>query len=297
LVVVKIPTVSVNVIDINPIRTIDWHLIVVRPKSVSMSVCVREKSALQHLIERRLYSRDEVGRREGGLFCFGMVILRVLIKSHFTYFYKRVIAVRPHFSDVKDIPFVIHSMSLGHYLNTKSPGHFFALLYLLVQMLRCEVRVLAGHLIGLCVGEVLNALVGFEMKLNPEGFAALVDPSIGVRAIAVHMGVPIGRSSVGEKNGNLVGGFRDLRQEVPKHIGILKVVLGVSFLSVDEVRELHRVSYKEHRRVVADHVPVAFFGVELNGESSWVSFGIGAALFSAYSGEPYENRSLLSDLL
>jgi hypothetical protein len=38
--------------------------------------------------------------------------------------------------------------------------------------------------------------------------------------------------------------------------------LGVPLLGVDEVRELQRVAHEKYRRIVADHVPVAFFGIE-----------------------------------
>ena len=42
----------------------------------------------------------------------------------------------------------------------------------------------------------------------------------------------------------------------------------VPLLGVDEVRELGRLADEEHRRVVADHVPVAILGVELQGEAA-----------------------------
>jgi hypothetical protein len=46
---------------------------------------------------------------------------------------------------------------------------------------------------------------------------------------------------------------------------------------LDEIGELVRVAHEEHRRIVADQIPVAFLGVELDGEAAHVAFGIGCA--------------------
>jgi hypothetical protein len=46
---------------------------------------------------------------------------------------------------------------------------------------------------------------------------------------------------------------------------------------LDEIGELLRVAHEEHRRIVADQIPVAFLGVELDGEAAHVAFGIGCA--------------------
>jgi len=47
--------------------------------------------------------------------------------------------------------------------------------------------------------------------------------------------------------------------------------VGHAFLRVDEVGKLHRVAYEENRRVVADEVVVAFFGVELERDAAHVT--------------------------
>jgi hypothetical protein len=42
-----------------------------------------------------------------------------------------------------------------------------------------------------------------------------------------------------------------------------------------EVWKLQRISQEKYRRVVTDQVPIALFRIELQGESSDVTFGIG----------------------
>ena len=51
----------------------------------------------------------------------------------------------------------------------------------------------------------------------------------------------------------------------------------MALLRMDEVGELVRVAHEEHWRVVADQIPVALLGVELDREAAHVAFGIGCA--------------------
>ena len=54
-------SVSLTVVDSGSVRAVDWDLVVVGTKSVSVGVVVRKKSALEHLIETRLNTRNSVG--------------------------------------------------------------------------------------------------------------------------------------------------------------------------------------------------------------------------------------------
>lgn len=92
-------------------------------------------------------------------------------------------------------------------------------------------------------------------------------------------------------------GFGHLGPEVEHHVGAFKIGLGVSLLGVDEIGELNWVSDEEDGSVVSDHVVVALLRVELNCESSWVAFSIGAALFATDCGKSKEKRSSLADAL
>lgn len=65
---------------------------------------------------------------------------------------------------------------------------------------------------------------------------------------------------------------------------------------MNKVGEFVRVADEEHGGVVADEIPVAFFGIELNGESTNVAFSIGGAAFSGDRRESEEGFSLFADM-
>src|SRR5258707_9664197 len=63
-----------------------------------------------------------------------------------------------------------------------------------------------------------------------------------------------------------------------------------------EVREPQRIAEEEHRRVVADDVPVTLLGIELEGGTADIAFRIGRAALAGDGREPHEHRRLLADL-
>jgi hypothetical protein len=52
------------------------------------------------------------------------------------------------------------------------------------------------------------------------------------------------------------------------------LTIGLGLASVNHIRELHSVLNEEDRNVVANHIPVAFFCVMLDGESTDIADGI-----------------------
>ena len=86
-----------------------------------------------------------------------------------------------------------------------------------------------------------------------------------------------------------------LRPEVPLHVVITQVGLGVALLGVDEVGELVGISDEEHGRVVAHEVPVALIGVELECEPAHITLGIGRPALAGDGRETQEAFGLLAD--
>ncbi|MNQ46784.1 hypothetical protein D3C85_606100 [compost metagenome] len=70
----------------------------------------------------------------------------------------------------------------------------------------------------------------------------------------------------------------------------------VAFDRVVEVRETQWIAKEKHRGVVAHQIPVALLGVELQGETSDVTLGIGRAALAGNGGETGEDRRLLAHL-
>ena len=89
--------------------------------------------------------------------------------------------------------------------------------------------------------------------------------------------------------------FRKKSPEVPVVSSASHTGTRVSFYCMVEVRELHRISEKEYRSVIADKIPVAGISVEFHCETSDVPFSICSSSFAGYSGETYKTFSLFAD--
>lgn len=68
----------------------------------------------------------------------------------------------------------------------------------------------------------------------------------------------------------------------------------MAFLGVDKVGKFERVPNEKDGGVVAHQVKVTLFGVELQGKTAHVTFGIGSAAFSCYCGKAQKDGSLLA---
>lgn len=161
---------------------------------------------------------------------------------------------------------------------------------------RCELAIVGHDLRGFLVGQTGDALLRLEVEFHVEAFAFGIDEAEGVRAEAMLL-AQVGRNAaVAHQDGDLVQRFGAERPEIPGRRGAAQVGLGIALLGVDEVGELERVADEEHRGVVADQVPVAFVGVELDGEAAHIALGVGGAAFAGHGRKTQEQRSLLADL-
>lgn len=99
--------------------------------------------------------------------------------------------------------------------------------------------------VGFLGGNPFDALVGLPVELDVDPFAVLVDEFEGVAAVAVHVSVPIGNTTVTEEDHDLMDRFWVLAQVVPEHgrvISTAQVSSGVPLLGVDEMWEFGGVS-------------------------------------------------------
>jgi len=117
-----------------------------------------------------------------------------------------------------------------------------------------------------------------------------------MRRISIHISVSIWSSTVAEKNWDLMGTFRNLGKEIPKHIWIFAVGLGIPFLSVNKIRELSWITNEKHWCIVSCHIPITFFSIKLYSKSTWISFCICWSFFTAYSRETRKNRGFFTYL-
>jgi hypothetical protein len=95
----------------------------------------------------------------------------------------------PHFRDVEDIPAVFEAIVKWHDLHLQSPACDIALLNVVEEIFRGVVGIGGFKLAGFFAVQILDSCVGFEVQLDPELLAFLIDPFEGVRGVAVHVSV------------------------------------------------------------------------------------------------------------
>ena len=140
-----------------------------------------------------------------------------------------------------------------------------------------------------------NALLSAEMEFHPKTLARFVPEAVSMRTEAVHMAVAGWDTAVAHDDGNLVQGFGQQRPEVPVVRSGAHIGARVAFDRLVQVGEFTRVAQEEHGRVVADHIPVAFFGIELQRKAADVAFCIGCAAFACHGGETGEHLGFLAN--
>ena len=185
---------------------------------------------------------------------------------------------------------------LGHHLDGQRPAREVPLLDAVVEVALVALPALADRHGGLLIGEVLYALLGAEVELDPVPLVPRIDHTEGVAAEAVHMPVGGRDAPVAHHDRDLVQCLRQRRPEVPVVESAPEIGARVALDRVVEVGELEGIAQEEDRRVVAHQVPVALVGVELDREAPDVALGVGGAALAGDRGETHEEIGLLSDL-
>ena len=202
--------------------------------------------------------------------------------------------MRPDFGHVVDVPLVLLPFCFGYHLDIHGPRRVLPINDVLIQVLAGVVGVLASSGEGLLVGEVLDALVCFEGVLDEVRVASVVHPLEGVGTVAMHVSVASRGASIRVHNGDGMYGLGRLTEEVPHGVGVEHVLDWVGLQSVEEVGGLHRVPEEEDGEVYSQHVVVALFGVELDGEAPDVAEQVGGAATADGRGEAAEDLGALA---
>ena len=155
----------------------------------------------------------------------------------------------------------------------------------------------ADHRGALVVGPEAVALHRLEVELHPEPFSRLIPDAVGVAAIHVHEPEALRQPEIGEQDRHLVQALRRQRPVVPRRGVGPQVGARMALLGADEVGELQRIADEEHRRVVADQVPVTLLGVELDRGAAHVAFGVRRDALAGHGAEPDQQVGRPADAL
>ena len=100
----------------------------------------------------------------------------------------------------------------------------------------------------------------------------------------VHVAEGLGNTTIGHHDGHLVQRFRQERPEVPVVVGRAQTGARIALDRVVQVRKAQRIAKEEDGRVVADDVPIAFLGIEFQGGTADIAFGISRAALACHTG-------------
>jgi len=97
-------------------RPVDWELLVVHPKTVTVGIGVGEQTGLQDRICRWLDTGNKMRRRESRLLDLSEVVLGVLVENNLPKRTKGELSVRPDLGEVKDVVAEFFSLFWSHSL-------------------------------------------------------------------------------------------------------------------------------------------------------------------------------------
>ena len=169
------------------------------------------------------------------------------------------------------------------------------------QVAAVEIRIGAVDLDRLVPDHRLQAELRLPVELDEGRFVLGVDQPEGVDAEAFHEAEGARDGAVRHDPHDHVHAFGRQRDEVPeivvRRLRLREGAVGLRLHRMDQVGKLDRVLDEEDRDVVADEVPVAFLGVELDGEAAHVARQVERALAAGDGREAHEGRRLLAGAL
>ena len=275
-------------------RAVDRELVVVDTQAVALCVPVGEETPLQHPVGRETDPRHHGGGVERRLLHVLEVVFGVPVQFEDTHLDQGELPLVPDLGEVEGVVRHLLRLVLGHHLDIHRPAGEVAPLDALKEVALVALAVFRDDRLGLLVGQVLDALLRVKVELDPDTLAFRVDHAVCMAAEPVHVAVGVGDPAVAHGDRHLVERLRKGCPEVPVVLCRPHVRLRVALDGAIEVRELVGVAQKEDGGVVADQVPVPFFGVELHGKAADVAFRVGRTPFARDSREADEGLGLLA---
>src|SRR5699024_9539579 len=152
-------------------------------------------------------SRNHICRRERSLFDFSKEVLWIAVQLHGTHLDAWVICLRDGLGQVEDVVTVGLGIFVWNDLNVELPGWIVATRNRLVEITTVRFGVDTGHSLGFFIREVFQAVGWQEVATYPEAFAFVIDPHVGVRAVAIHIAPGFWNTAWAHQVGDLVGCF------------------------------------------------------------------------------------------
>ena len=186
----------------------------------------------------------------------------------------------PDLGEVEGIIGACGRALLWHDLNVEGPAGEVTLFDTLVQVSLVAFPILGNDRLGLLIGQVLDALLGLEVKLDPVPLLIRIDKTEGRASETVHMTVGCRNAATAHDNDHLMERLGQRCPEIPVVTGASHVGAGIPLDRMVEVMEFEGVAQEEDGGIVPDKIPVPFLCIEFHGKTPNVAFGVGGAALS-----------------
>src|SRR5690554_592961 len=185
-------------------RCVHWDLRVIHTQTVALGVTIGEQSSLQHAVWRETYTWHNVRWVKGRLLNIGKIILRIFIQFKITHFNQWIVTFWPHFSQIKRVIRHFSCIGFWHDLHIHGPAREITALNRFIQVTLRAFTVFPNQISSFLVSQIFNALLSFEMELNPVALILGINKTEGMRAKAMHMTIRGRNTAVTHYNSDLV---------------------------------------------------------------------------------------------
>ena len=257
-------------------------------------------AALQQRIVGKIDARHHVRGTEGDLFGLGEEVVRIAVEHHPADRRQRHQLFGHDLGRVEHVKGEGSGLLLGEHLQGQLPLGIVARLDGFPQVAPVEVGIGANDPGRLVPHQRMRALQRRPVELDEARLPRRVNQAEGVHAETLHRAIAARDRPVRHLPKQHVGRFRHQRDEVPE--GVVRAgrlrhrVMRLRLDGMHEVGELHGILDEEYRHVIADQVPVAFVGIELDGKAAHIAHGVGRAALACHGGKAHEHRRALAGL-
>ena len=271
------------------------------PETFQLSIEIGEIAALQQGIVGEVDARRHVLRHERDLLGLGEEIVRHAVEHEAADRHRRQNLFRNDLCRIEHVEVKTVCKLLVEKLQVQLPFRKVSGLDRIPQVAPVEIGVGAVDLYGFVPDHRLHAELRLPDEFDEGGFVLSVHQPERMYAKPLHEAKGARDGAVGHDPHDHVHQFRRETDEIPEiivcRLRLRERAIGLRLHRMDDVRELDGVLDEEHRDVVADEIPVALLGVELDCEAANVASEVERSFRSCHSREAHENGCLLARTL
>ena len=281
---------------------VDRKMREVRPaKALQLGVEIGEVATLQKRVIREVDTGRHILRHERHLFGLGKEIVGHPVKDQSPDRQRLDHFLGNDLGRIKHVEVEAIGELLVEQLNAQLPFRETAGLDRLPQIAAVKVRIGAVDLDGLVPDHRLHAKLRLPNEFDECGFVLRVHEPERVDAEALHETERARDGPVRHHPHDHMHAFRRQTDEIPEIVmcglGLGEASVGLRLYRMNEVREPDGVLDEENRDVVADDVPVAFLGIELDGKPAHVTSEVERPLASRHGRKADEGWRLFPHAL